>query len=104
MNTLSEFKRGDTFRLVCTYKVDGQPAAILGKTIASQIRRSNGTLVANMAVEPDDEEPAVFVLTPDTNTATWPLDVLLCDIEITEEGFIKSSETIKIPVVGDITR
>jgi hypothetical protein len=57
-----------------------------------------------MAVEPDDEDPAKFVLTPDTNTSTWPLDVLLCDIEITEQGFIKSSETIKIPVVADITR
>ena len=104
MNTLSEFKRGDTFRLVCTYKVDGQPAAILGKTIASQIRRSNGTLVANMAVEPDEINPARFFLTPDTDTADWPLDVLQCDIEITEDGFVRSSETIYIPVVKDITR
>jgi len=103
MNTLSEFKRGDTFILVCVYKVDGEPAPIDGLTIASQIRQANGSLVANMMVEPDEDE-GKFLLTPDTETDTWPLDVLQCDIEITDDGFVRSSETVYIPVVKDITR
>jgi hypothetical protein len=102
MNTLSEFKRGDTFILVCVYKVDGEPAPIDGLTIASQIRQANGSLVANMAVEPDEDE-GKFLLTPDTDTVNWPLDVLFCDLEITEDGFIRSTQTFKINVVKDIT-
>ncbi len=104
MNTLSEFKRGDTFLLACVYKVDGDPAPIDNLTIASQIRQANGSLIANMAVEADDLNPARFFLTPDTETTTWPLDVLQCDIEITDDGFVRSSETVYIPVVKDITR
>jgi len=104
MNTLSDFKRGDTFILVCVYKVDDVPTSIDNLTIASQIRQANGSLVANMAVEPDDLNPARFFLTPDTETTTWPLDVLQCDIEITDDEFVRSSQTFFIPVVKDITR
>lgn len=104
MKTLQPFKRGDTFSLVCRYKVDDQPATIVGKTIASQIRRINGTLIANMTVIPDDEDDSKFAIEPEDGTGTWPIDVLLCDIEITDNGFVRSSETIKIPVVEDITR
>jgi hypothetical protein len=103
MNTLSEFKRGDTFVLVCTYKVDGVPAPISGKTILSQIRNSAGNLIANLDFEADEENPARFRLIPDTDTKTWPLDVLLCDIEITDD-IVRSTQTIEIPVVKDITR
>jgi hypothetical protein len=104
MKTLAEFKRGDTFILECTYKVDGAPVSIAGKTITSQIRRVNGNLIADMVVTPDNSNPARFSLEPDTDTADWPIDVLLCDIEIVESGFVRSSQTIKIPVVEDITR
>ena len=104
MNTLSDFKRGDTFILVCVYKVDGVPTSIDNLTIASQIRQANNTLVATLAVEPDIVETGKFLLTPDTETDTWPLDVLQCDIEITDDGFVRSSETVYIPVVKDITR
>jgi len=104
MNTLSEFKRGDTFLLACVYKVDGEPAPIDNLTIASQIRQANGALVATMAVEADDLNPARFFLTPDTETTTWPLDLLQCDVEITDDEFVRSSQTFFIPVVKDITR
>lgn len=101
MKCLPQFKRGDTFSLVCTYKVDDVPVTIAGKTIASQIRRVNGALVSDVTVEPDTD-PTKFILSADTEN--WPLDLLLCDIEIVEDGFTRSSETIQIPVVEDITR
>jgi hypothetical protein len=104
MNTLSPFKRGDTFILVCTYKTDGTPTPIAGKVIASQIRRANNELIANMVVEPDDINPARFALSPDSDTSEWPLETLFCDVEITEDGFVRSSETINIPVIRDITQ
>ena len=104
MNTLSDFKRGDTFILVCVYKVDDEPASIDGLTISSQIRQANGSLVANMAVEPDIEEVGKFLLTPDTETDTWPLDTLFCDLQIHEGSFIRSTQTFKINVIKDITK
>ena len=104
MNTLSEFKRGDTFLLACVYKVDGEPAPIDGLTIASQIRQANGSLVATLAVEPDIVETGKFLLTPDTETDTWPIDTLFCDLEISENGFIRSTQTFQVNVIKDITK
>jgi hypothetical protein len=104
MKTLSEFKRGDTFTLACTYKVDDQPATTLGKTITSQIRKVNGVLISQMTVTVDNVDDSKFTLTPVVSTTTWPIDVLLCDIQIVDNGFVRSSETLKIPVVEDITR
>jgi hypothetical protein len=104
MNTLSEFKRGDTFLLSCVYKVDGDPAPIDNLTITSQVRQANGALVTDLVAEEVIGEVGQFLLTPDTETDTWPLDVLQCDIEITDDGFVRSSETVYIPVVKDITR
>jgi hypothetical protein len=104
MKCLSPFKRGDSFILNCTYKVDGEPESISGKTIDSQVRDSSGRLIATMEVEPDDSDPTKFVLTPDNSTSTWPLSTLLCDIQISESGNVRSTETIQIPVVEDITK
>jgi hypothetical protein len=104
MKCLENFKRGDSLILVCTYKVDDVPAPISGKIIESQIRRSNGNLVATMDVEADEENPAKFILTPDTSTSEFPLEALLCDIQITEDDIVRSSETIQFTVVEDITQ
>ena len=103
MNTLSEFKRGDTFLLACVYKVDGDPAPIDNLTITSQVRQANGALVTDLVAEEVIGEVGQFLLTPDTNTVNWPLDVLFCDLQIIEDGFIRSTQTFKINVVKDIT-
>lgn len=103
--SLPEFKRGDTFALTCTYKTDGVPTAITGYTIRSQIRQVNKTLVATLTSTPANQstDPGVFTLTPDTNTEDWPVETLLCDIEITQSGVIRSTNTFAVPIVRDIT-
>jgi hypothetical protein len=103
--SLPEFKRGDTFSLTCTYKTDGVPTSITGYTIRSQIRQTNKTLVAILTATLANQStsPGVFTLTPDTNTEDWPVETLVCDIEITENGAIRSTNTFAVPIVRDIT-
>jgi hypothetical protein len=103
--TLSQFKRGDTFALVCIYKVDGVPTSIAGFDVRSQLRRTNKTLVADFTanIANQSTDPGKFTLTPDTDTEDWPIETLVCDIEISQAGTIRSTQTFAVPVVRDIT-
>lgn len=104
MKAINNFKRGDTMLLAVTYKVDGIPADISTIDIASQIRTQNGSLIATMDV---DKLVATgqFTLTPvNPDTSAWPLGNLLCDIEFTQSGNIRSTETFGIVVVEEITK
>jgi len=105
MQSLPEFKHGDTFTLACTYKLDGVPASLAGKALASQIRTVAGELVAGLTVTQGNQttSPGSFTLTA-AGTAAWPVAGLRCDIQITEGATIISSDTFLVPVVQDITQ
>jgi hypothetical protein len=105
MKALPDFKRGDTFALACTYKIDGAPASITGLAIASQIRTVAGDLVAALTVTASDQvaTPGQFTLSAASTTA-WPIAGLRCDIQITDGAVIISSDTFLVPVVQDITQ
>lgn len=105
MKALPDFKRGDSFALACVYKVDGVPTSITGKTITSQIRTSDLTLIATLTTLPDDQIANVghFRLVA-SGTTLWPVAGLRCDIQIIEAGVIVSSDTFLVPVVQDITQ
>lgn len=106
MQSLPDFKHGDTFTLACTYKLDGVPASLTGKTLASQIRTIAGELVAGLTVTQGNQitSPGSFTLTAAAGTAAWPVAGLRCDIQITEGATIISSDTFLVPVVQDITQ
>ena len=107
--TTSTFKRGDTFMLSCTYKVDGLPVAITTQTFKSQLRSSDGILVAALVCTIDSDQannPGRFYLAPadQSVTKTWNApDTLITDIEITNGGVITSTENIIIPIDADQT-
>jgi hypothetical protein len=103
--SLPDFKRGDTFSLTCTYKTDGVPTSVAGFDIKAQIRQTSKKLVANMTVTFADQStsPGVFVLMPTGSTQDWPVEILLCDIQITQGGATRSTNTFAVPVVKDIT-
>lgn len=101
------FKRGDTFSLKCTWKVDGIPTDITGLTITSQVRAANGTLIAELAPVPDNQTAnpggyALVAINPDTSG--WPVGNAYCDIQIDDQGIDRSSDTFVIPVIEDVTR
>jgi len=107
MKSIAPFKRGDTFTIACTWKVQNQPTNISGLTIKSQIRSSAGALVATLRVVADDQiaNPGKYALIPtDPDTSKWPLGDAYCDIQIDDQGIDRSSETFVIPIVEDVTK
>jgi hypothetical protein len=103
--SLPDFKRGDSFTVSCTYKVDGVATSVTGFGIRSQLRQTNKTLVSNLVITFADQSssPGIFFLTSGSSTEDWPIETLLCDIEITQTGAIRSTNTFAVPVVRDIT-
>jgi hypothetical protein len=105
---LPTFKRGDTFRLACTHKVDGVPTTVAALTIRSQIRTDTDVLVTALIADllPQDTNPGQFVLRPSPSDVTtgWPTGIHNVDIELTSSGVVRSSETVQLPVAKDITQ
>lgn len=105
MKAIKNFKRGDTMLLTVTYKVDGTPTSIASIDIASQIRTQSGALIDSMVVTKSESSTGVFTLAPtNSDTSNWPIGNLLCDIEFTQSGNIRSTETFGIVVVEEITK
>lgn len=108
MATLNQFKRGDTFGLTCTYKNGGVPASLDTISIRSQLRNGDA-LVCNFTANKADQatNPGVFTLSPaapNNDTSAWPTGLLVCDIEFTEGGTVRSTETFSIPVIDEVTK
>ena len=101
MQTIN-FKRGDTFSLICTYKVDGTAANLDAITITSQLRSSSDGLIENLIVE-KLVETGKFLL-KSLDTTGWQPNLLSCDIQFVEGGVIRSTNTFNVLVVKDVTR
>lgn len=105
----ASLKVGDTFGLSCTYKQDGEATPIPTHTLRSQVRTEDGKLVANLEVTKADQtaSPGVFTLSlaSGSTTQTWPApEDLYIDIEVTDGGVVRSTETFVIPTESDVTR
>lgn len=107
MNSLAQFKRGDTFSLTATYKVLGIASSLAGMTISAQIRQVYGlSLVDNFTITVLDQSAYTgqFSLIPSVaDTSTWPVGSLIADIKISAGGAVKHSDSFIIPVVDRVT-
>lgn len=105
MKTLEKFKRGASFALACTWKENNVPAPITGLTITSQLRQQNGDLVDDLRFVANTSDNTKFTLVPvNEDTSSWPIGLLFCDIKTTVNGVERSSETIQIPVIEEVTK
>lgn len=104
-NAISPIKRGDSFMLACTYKQDGVATDVTPFTIRAQVRDSSDALVQDLTVSKANQatNPGVFVLSAGV-ISNWPIDLLRCDIQFSEESTIRSTQTFYIPVEEDVTR
>lgn len=100
--SIDPFKRGDLFSLVCTWKEDGVAQSVDSLTIKSQVRRKNGSLVADLVVT-KLSDLGKFTLTC-SDTEDWHIGTLICDVQITENGITRSSQTFVIPVIEGVTQ
>ena len=86
----------------------GQPQLDLSDwTIESQIRRDNGTLIDDLAIDwIDVEERTISIQATPEQTAEWPISRLLIDVKITspDQEISLSSRTMEVKVEQAITR
>jgi len=99
-----KFKRGDTFNLTCTYKVNGVATSVSDIDIDSQIRDNRGALVQDLAVTKLVGTGEFTLIATATETAEWPTSVLRCDVQFSEGGSVRSTQTFDVVVLEDITR
>jgi len=98
------FKRGDTFTLTCTYKVDNAATSVTSIDIASQIRNNLSNLIQDLTVTKINQTGVFTLSATSEETELWPISVLRCDIQFSENGIVKSTQTFSISVVEDITK
>ena len=108
MESLKEFKTGDTFSLVCTYKQEGSPVELpVDAEIRAQIRTRTKELVSDTTVTILDQSSNVGKFTVNAfpaDTSDWVTGKHFMDIEVTIDDIIRSTETFLVPVIEDITK
>lgn len=104
MKTINNFKRGDTFTLTCTYKVNGSAVSVDNIDIESQIRTNSGVLITDLIVTKTINLGEFILTSAVADTSTWQVAVVSCDIQLSEGGSIRSSETFSIVVSDDVTK
>lgn len=96
--TTATVKRGDTFSAQCQrVGVD-----ISATTIRSQIRA--GAWVQDLTVTKTNAATGDFTLSATAaDSELWPVGNATWDIEYTDAGNVRSTETVKLRIVEDIT-
>lgn len=101
-------KRGDTFRLDCTVKIDGNPVDITDWAIASELRSGADALLQTLTITKTNAAAGQYRIAADMDaTALWPPGMARMDIEYTypsDGDFRVSSETLDVKILKDVTR
>ena len=102
--SIQPIKRGDSFLMACTYKQGDVPTSVELFSIRAQVRDSSDNLVQELIVTKADQagNPGVFVLSAGIISG-WPIDLLRCDIQFSEEQTVRSTQTFMIPVEENVT-
>lgn len=98
-----KIKRGDTFTLTCTYKIDGVATSVADIDIDSQIRNQRDALIKDLTVTKLVGTGQFSLVATASETALWPVSVLRCDIQFSQGGTVRSTQTFEICVLEDIT-
>ncbi len=108
MKTLPPLKRGDTFQLGGIARdSDGEPEDLAAVTLRAQARlAATGQLLAELEVSKSDQvtHPGEFSISASAAiTETWPVTLLLIDIEQRVGSEVASSETLRLTIIEDVT-
>lgn len=91
-------KVGSTFEFQgCQLQQDGVPVDLTNYQLSSQIRQLNRTLVAELPVVIDAEDPTKFNILSPGNEGEWPAQKLFWDIRYeAPSGTVFYSSTIEV--------
>lgn len=101
-----KFKRGATFRAVCTYipPEGGGLPSLDGAQITSELRvPPAGKLVQELTVQPAVDGMSFTLYATDKETTLWPIAALAWDIRVEIDGEVIYTETIALQVIQQIT-
>ena len=105
MKALPPLKVGDTFQIGCVNKdADGMPESLAGVTLRAQARSAaTGALISELAIVVADQvaTPGEFLIT--AATTAWPVGSAVIDIQATVGSVVTSSETMRLPIIEDVT-
>lgn len=105
MSAIITHKRGDRFSSRVTW---GNPGVALGAAPRAQIRDAHDTLIQELTVNLEPQSGATigqFVISATASqTAAWPIAVLVCDIQRQSPDPEESCQTFSIRVLPDVTR
>lgn len=104
MEIIENFKRGDTFFLTVTYKVDEIAFDVSDFNISSQIRSASGSLIDTMQVVKLQQTGKFTLSSSSSNTKNWPLGRIFCDIQFEQGGIVRSTESFAINVIEEVTK
>lgn len=98
-------KRGDTLMFINRRQnQDGTPRTGEASKLSAQVRSTKEVLMADLTIVESDT-PGDYILTcPASITKTWMAGDYNCDIEYSDDDFVRSSGTFMIKVEKDVTR
>lgn len=100
---LIQFPHGDTFDPTLTYKQGNVAQDITNFTITSQVRQTDGTLVATLTVT--KTAPILGQFTVTGQTTGWPENEnLWWDVQFNNSGTIKSMPRVILNAESDVTQ
>uniref|UniRef100_A0AAU7VG18 Uncharacterized protein n=1 Tax=Dinoroseobacter phage vB_DshS_R26L TaxID=3161158 RepID=A0AAU7VG18_9CAUD len=98
-----KFPHGDTFDPTLTYKQGSVAQDITNTTITSEVRQTDGTLVATLTVTKTAPLSGQFTVVG--QTATWPENEnLWWDVQFDNGGIIKSMPRVILNAESDVTQ
>jgi hypothetical protein len=99
-----ETKRGDTFELVLEYAPDDVPFDLTGATVESKLRHLDFEQSLTVTLADQTLYPGRVTLScAYATTASWPLEKLLGDVQVTIGGVRRSSRDFVVDVREDRT-
>lgn len=105
MATSITHKRGDTFLFSAALRASktGPATDVTDWDITSMIRDAEDVLIDEITVTVTDAANGAYALRVDDTTA-WPIGTAYWDIQyIDDSGIIRSTETIQVQIIEDIT-
>lgn len=98
-------KKGDTLSFIVKRDNEaGEPMTGDAAKLKSQIRTKKDELIANFTITETDVLGEYLFVVPAAITNTLIPGIYLFDIEYTDDDIVKSSDTMEIQVIKDVTR
>lgn len=101
---INKIKRGDSLDYLGVIPLDYADGYFQGWTPSAQIRTSAYELIDDLIVEWVDPDTTRSFTVLKVDTKNWPIGTALLDVQFVRDGgYTKSTDTIQISIIRDVT-